>query len=167
MEDHENRTPDPGPEVAEVRAVAAYLRWLSEGISKDETRAWRGLGIPPEQLVPMERLDPARGQVLYQRKCAACHGKSGQGLRIGELRAGPLWGPLSWNDGAGAARTYTLAGLFRHSMPYTAPGSLSDEEAQLIAAYITSQPRPAFPAKALDFLVEPLPPDAVYYGRRR
>jgi cytochrome c len=51
-------------------------------------------------------------------------------------------------------------------MPYTAPGSLSDEEAQLIAAFLTAQPRPPFPAKERDFLVEPLPPDAVYYGPR-
>jgi thiosulfate dehydrogenase len=84
-------------------------------------------------------------------------------VRIGDLRPGPLWGPRSWNDGAGAARTHTLASYLRHAMPYTAPGSLSDEEAQLIAAYIESQPRPAFDAKDRDFLVEPMPPDAVYY----
>ena len=54
---------------------------------------------------------------------------------------------------------------FAQSMPYTAPGSLTDEEAQQIAAYITSQPRPVFEAKTLDFLVEPRPPDAVYYNR--
>ena len=160
---HENGTPDPGPDAPEVRALAAYLRWLSEGISREVTRAWRGKGIA--ELVPLARLDPARGKQLFLLKCANCHGKSGQGLRVGNLRPGPLWGPRSWNDGAGAARTYTLAGLFRHSMPYSAPGSLTDEEAQQIASFITSQPRPAFPAKERDFRVEPLPPDAVYYRR--
>ena len=160
---HENGAPDPGPETKEVRAVAAYLRWLSEGIPKDATKAWRGKGI--ERQIPLDKLDPARGKTLYTAKCMNCHGRSGQGLRIGDLKPGPLWGPRSWNDGAGAARTYTLAGLFRHSMPYTAPGSLTDEEAPQIAAYINSQPRPVFEAKALDFLVEPRPPDAVYYNR--
>ncbi|MCA1828117.1 MAG: c-type cytochrome [Myxococcales bacterium] len=160
---HENAAPDPPPDAPEVRAVAAYLRWLSEGISKEQTRAWRGKGLA--QQLPLDKLDPKRGRSLYLAKCSNCHGLTGRGLWIGGLKPGPLWGPKSWNDGAGAARTYTLAGLFRHSMPYTAPGSLTDEEAQQIAAYITSQPRPSFAAKSLDFLVEPRPPDAVYYGR--
>jgi len=162
---HENGTPEPGPEAAEVHAVASYLRWLSEGVSSADTRAWRGSGIPKAMLQPLDKLDPRRGRKLFLQKCVNCHGKDGQGVQVGELKPGPLWGPRSWNDGAGAARTYTLAGLFRHSMPYTAPGSLTDEEAQLIAAYLTSRPRPAFRAKQRDFRVEPLPPDAVYYRR--
>lgn len=117
-------------------------------------------------LIPLDRIDPRRGRRLYRQKCLNCHGKDGQGVQIGEIKPGPLWGPRSWNDGAGAARTYTLAGLFRHSMPYSAPGTLTDEEAQQIAAWLTSRPRPAFGAKERDFRVEPLPPDAVYYRRR-
>lgn len=162
---HENAAPSPGPEAAEVRAVAAYLRWLSNGVSKEETRAFRGQGIPAAKLLPLTQLDPKRGKRLYLAKCLTCHGIDGQGVRMGDLKPGPLWGPRSWNDGAGAARTWTLAGLFRHSMPYTAPGSLTDEEAQQIASFITAQPRPAFSGKDRDFRVEPLPPDAVYYQR--
>jgi len=149
-----------------VRDLVAYLEWLSEGVTADETRAWRGHGIAPERLLPVEALDTARGEKLYRAKCTQCHGKSGQGLRVGDLLPGPLWGPRSWNDGAGAARVHTLAGYLRHAMPYLAPGSLTDEEAQLIAAYIDSRPRPVFDGKARDFLVEKLPPDAVYYPRR-
>ena len=74
-------------------------------------------------------------------------------------------GPASWNDGAGAARVYTLAGIIRYSMPYLDPGSLTDEEAQQIAAFITSKPRPVYPFKAKDYLSSPIPPDAVYYPR--
>jgi len=138
-----------------VRALSAYLRWLSEGVSKEETKVWRGQGIAKP--IPLAQLDPAR---------VSCHGKDGQGVQIGALKPGPLWGARSWNDGAGAARVYTLAGYLRHSMPYLAPGSLTDEEAQLIARYITSKPRPEFGAKERDYLVEKLPPDAVYYGPR-
>ena len=128
-----------------------------------ETQTWRGLGLAKQ--IPIAELDPARGRRLYLQKCITCHGKNGQGLQVGELKPGPLWGPRSWNDGAGAARVYTLAGYLRHSMPYLAPGTLSDEEAQLIARYIDARPRPAFAAKQRDFLVEKLPPDAVYYQR--
>ena len=100
------------------------------------------------------------------QKCATCHGQEGQGTDLGGLTPGPLWGEASWNDGAGMARTATLAGYLRHAMPYTAPGSLTDEEAQLIAAWLTAQPRPVFAGKPRDYLREPLPPDAVYYPRR-
>ena len=63
-------------------------------------------------------------------------------MQIGDKKAGPLWGDGSWNDGAGAARVYTLAGILRYTMPYLNPGSLTDEEAQSVAAFITSKPRP-------------------------
>ena len=69
-------------------------------------------------------------------------------------------------DGAGAARVYTLAGIVRYAMPYLSPGSLTDEEAQQVAAFIDGQPRPAFPFKSTDYLTEKLPPDSVYYPKR-
>ena len=69
----------------------------------------------------------------------SCHGVDGQGVAVGDKKPGPLWGPDSWNDGAGAARVYTLAGIIRYSMPYLDPGSLTDEEAQQVAAFIDSQ----------------------------
>jgi thiosulfate dehydrogenase len=77
-----------------------------------------------------------------------------------------LWGPDSWNDGAGAARVYTLAGIIRYTMPYLDPGNLSDADAQHLAAFINSRPRPFYPFKEQDYLTEPLPPDSVYYARR-
>ena len=51
-------------------------------------------------------------------------------------------------------------------MPYLNPGKLTDEEAQQVAAFIDSRPRPAFPSKDHDYQVEKLPVDAVYYERR-
>jgi thiosulfate dehydrogenase len=90
----------------------------------------------------------------------------GQGVQIGDKKAGPLWGPDSWNDGAGAARVYTLAGIIRYTMSYLDPGSLTDEEAQQLAAFITSKPRPRFPFKDKDYPSAPIPVDAVYYRAR-
>ena len=51
-------------------------------------------------------------------------------------------------------------------MPYLDPGSLTDEEAQHIAAFINSQPRPAYPFKDRDYLTEAVPVDSVYYPKR-
>jgi len=162
-EDHENRAPHPDAAAPEVRALAAYLRWLSEGVTAEETRAWRGWHIPQERLIPVGRLDARRGRRLYREKCTNCHGADGQGVDVGGIKPGPLWGPRSWNDGAGAARVYTLASYLRYAMPYNTPGSLTDEEAQQLAAYIDAKPRPAFPGKRFDYQVEKRPADAVYY----
>ena len=60
---------------------------------------------------------------------------------------------------------YTLAGYIRYAMPLTTPGSLTDEEAQLIAGYVNSQERPTFARKAEDFPNGDVPVDAVYYPR--
>ena len=157
----------PATSSREVLAIAAYLTWLSRGYSVSAPLAWRGQNaIDPKALIPVSKLDPAKGEALFKEHCATCHGPDGQGVFIGDKRAAPLWGDESWNDGAGAARVYTLAGMIRYTMPYLNPGSLTDEEAQQIAAFITARPRPAFPFKAQDYRVDPLPPDAVYYDRR-
>lgn len=156
----------PTPETDEVVALATYLRWLARDHEVGVNPPWRKQNrIPESALIPVDRLDPQRGQALFTEHCANCHGEDGQGVQIGDKKPGPLWGPRSWNDGAGAARVYTLAGMIRYMMPYLNPGVLTDEEAQQIAAFITSKPRPAYPYKDQDYQTEPRPVDAVYYRR--
>ncbi len=158
----------PTPESREVTAVKAYLDWLSRGHEKGTNPPWRGKNaIPQDKLIPIAKLDPQRGEVLFLDKCVNCHGSDGQGVAIGDKKAGPLWGPQSWNDGAGAARVYTLAGIIRYAMPYLDPGSLTDEEAQHLAAFITSQSRPSYPFKDRDYVKAGPPADAVYYPSRK
>jgi thiosulfate dehydrogenase len=150
----------------EVLALTAYITWLSRGFSVGQNPPWRGHNtIAPERLIPVEKLNRERGAAIFKEQCTSCHGEDGQGVQIGDKKAAPLWGPASWNDGAGAARVYTLAGIIRYAMPYLNPGSLTDEEAQEVAAFITSQPRPAYPDKARDYPGEKVPVDAVYYRR--
>jgi len=157
----------PVPTSKEVLAVSAYIAWLSRGYAVGQNPPWRGRNaIAGNKLIPVARLDVARGQALYGERCQSCHGADGQGVQIGDKKAGPLWGRDSWNDGAGAARVYTLAGIIRYSMPYLDPGSLSDEDAQHVAAYVTSQPRPAYPFKDRDYAGSKVPIDAVYYQRQ-
>jgi thiosulfate dehydrogenase len=164
----ENPTQLPTPQTREVLAVAAYLDWLSQGYEKGAALPWRGKNaIAPDGLVPVGELDAGRGEALFREHCVNCHGQDGQGVQIGDKKAGPLWGSESWNDGAGAARIYTLAGIIRYAMPYLNPGSLTDRQAQEIAAFITSRPRPAYPFKDSDYVKTGPPPDAVYYSARR
>jgi thiosulfate dehydrogenase len=156
----------PSPSSNEVLAVAAYVTWLSRGYRVGQNPPFRARNaIPSSQLVPLDKLDPEAGAKIFAVQCTSCHGVDGQGVQIGDKKAGPLWGPESWNDGAGAARVYTLAGIIRYSMPYLSPGSLSDEDAQRVAAFITSKPRPNYPFKQRDYPSGKIPPDAVYYNR--
>jgi cytochrome c len=48
-------------------------------------------------------------------------------------------------------------------MPYLNPGSLTDEEAQQVAAFINSKPRQKYPYKERDYVGGKIPVDAVYY----
>ncbi len=156
----------PEPTSDEVLALVAYIEWLSDGFAVGENPPWRKRNrIPAERLISLDQLDPEVGAALFAEHCSTCHGEDGQGVQIGDKRAGPLWGPDSWNDGAGAARVYTLAGIIRYMMPNLDPGVLTDEEAQQVAAFITSQPRPVYPYKDQDYLTEPRPVDAVQYDR--
>jgi len=157
----------PSPTSKEVLAVAAYLTWLARGYEVGTNPAWRGQNvIAPANVIPIERLDTRRGEALFVERCTSCHGADGQGVAVGDKKPGPLWGPGSWNDGAGAARVYTLAGIIRYSMPYLDPGSLTDEEAQQLAMFVNSKPRPSYPFKSQDYRTEKLPVDSVYYTRR-
>jgi thiosulfate dehydrogenase len=168
----ENSHPDaqatlPSPTSKEVLALAAYITWLARGYEVGEHPTWRGQNtIASASLIPLDRLDRQKGEALFTERCTNCHGTDGQGVAVGDKKPGPLWGPDSWNDGAGASRVYTLAGIIRYAMPYLDPGSLTDEEAQHLAAFITSKPRPSYPAKAQDYVTEKLPIDAVYYPAR-
>jgi thiosulfate dehydrogenase len=151
----------------EVLAVAAYLTWLSNGYEIGKNPPWRGQNvIPASSLVPIAKLDPAKGEEIFLDRCTTCHGRDGQGVFVGDKRPGPLWGPDSWNDGAGAARIYTLAGIIRYAMPYLNPGSLTDEESLQLAAFINSKPRPVYPFKLNDYRTEKIPIDGVYYSQR-
>ena len=144
-------------------ALDAYLNWLSEGFAMGERPAWLGQNeIAVEARIPIEELDVSGGEELYNLHCAPCHGLDGQGIDLILAKPGPLWGPLSWNDGAGAARIWKLAGYIKHAMPLTAPGTLTDEEAQLISAYVNSHERPEYPDKESDFPDGTRPADAVY-----
>lgn len=157
----------PSPTSKEVLAVSAYLTWLSRGSEVGRSPSWRGQNtIAASALIPVDQLDPKKGEQIFTERCTNCHGVDGQGVSIGTKRPGPLWGPDSWNDGAGAARIYTLAGIIRYTMPYLDPGSLTDADAQQLAAFIDSKPRPSYPFKDQDYRTEPLPADSVYYTKR-
>ena len=156
----------PSPTSKEVLAVAAYLTWLRKGYQVGRIRLARAEHHSRRRLIPVRSWIRRKAKRSFSIGARPATARDGQGVSVGDKRPGPLWGPDSWNDGAGAARVYTLAGIIRHSMPYLNPGSLTDEEAQQFAAFINSKPRPAYPFKAGDYRTDKIPVDGVYYTER-
>lgn len=159
-----NATP-PAHGSADLVDVASYLTWLSQGTPIG--RETEGQGFPRlDVLVP----DTAAGRGVFVAECARCHGAEGQGAPSsvpGIPAAPPLWGPRSYNIGAGMARLTMAAGFIRVAMPYDRPGSLTPQQAFDVAAYMNARPRPDFPGKERDWPNGDAPPDAAYKTRQQ
>jgi thiosulfate dehydrogenase len=138
----------------EMVAIVAYIAWLSRGtpIGAKEPAADRFI-----EPLPSGSPDIARGAAIYSQKCVICHGARGGG-HSGFFP--PLWGPTSFNNGAGMAHIDRMTGFVRYNMPQNAPGSLSLQEAYDVAAFVLRHPRPHFRKNAL-VITPPVP--AKYY----
>ncbi|WP_243029200.1 c-type cytochrome [Thermus albus] len=124
-------------------ALEAYIASLSQGMPLHmNPQSPTGPNALKPLAVDWTQADSQRGQNLYQAKCAVCHAADGQG-QVGP----PLWGPRSYNAGAGLANWKNLAAFIHGAMPLGNP-NLSPEEARDIAAFVDSQPRPTFDLKA-------------------
>jgi len=95
--------------------------------------------------------DAARGSAVYARICAACHQADGQGQRAGQGYAfPPLWGPDSFNDGAGMDHFERAVGFIQRNMPRgvdPAHPVISLQEAWDVAAFLQARPRPHYQAR--------------------
>ena len=81
---------------------------------------------------------------MYRVHCAACHGANGGGLKAGATYTfPPLWGRDSYNAGAGMHRVPTAAAFIKANMPLGQGGTLTDQQAWDVAAFMNSHPRPA------------------------
>jgi len=136
-----------------MRDLVAYFAFLSYGVPVGSQV--EGQGLPRLDPVPT---DTVRGREVFTTRCAVCHGVDGQGTNV----APPLWGPHSFNIGAGMARLRTAAAFIRVAMPFDNPGSLTPQQAYDVASYITSRPRPDFRGKADDWPNGDPPPDVAY-----
>ena len=103
----------------DMKDMIAYMAFLSRGYPVGGTVAGQGL----RSLDPLPA-DTARGAQVFATTCAACHGVDGGGN--GPVPA--LWGPDSYNIGAGMARVRTAAAFIRHNMPLGNP-TLTDQQA--------------------------------------
>lgn len=156
---------------APMKAMLTYIRFISTNIPTG--KSVEGRATPPLPL-PLLASDPKHGAQVFAATCAVCHQPDGQGKRWGPDDAAqrhryqfpPLWGPDSFNDGAGMARPITAANFIHANMPngidYAHP-ALSVQDAFDVAVFIESQPRPHRVGNELDFPDRSLKPvDALY-----
>ena len=159
------------PDAPEMKAMLTFIRFISTGFSTG--RGAEGRGVPPIPL-PTEASDPKHGEAVFAETCAVCHQADGQGKRWGPEDAAqghryqfpPLWGPDSYNDGAGMARPITAANFIRANMPFGtdyAHPVLNAQDAFDVAVFVDSQPRPHRIGNERDFPDRSLKPaDATY-----
>jgi thiosulfate dehydrogenase len=130
--------PDESPEMA---ALLAYLRYIGEPPAVPFVPA-EDAPLPP---------DADRGAQVYATVCALCHQPDGLGQRMGSARDGrgylfpPLWGPDSFNDGAGMDQYVNIVEFVRRNMPRGVDPEhpqLSLQQAWDVAAYVRTKPRP-------------------------
>lgn len=124
--------------------IAAYIAFLSRG-------AAIGKGFSGQALLkisPPAAPNIQTGAKLYAAKCSMCHQANGTGI-AGQFP--PLWGPKSFNDGAGMSTMSKFAAFVKYNMPQNAPNTLSTQEAYDIAAYVLqpSHKRPHFKVTAI------------------
>jgi thiosulfate dehydrogenase len=120
----------------EMQAFVDYINWLSKPQPNHRAFVGRGLVDLPN-LIP----DPKHGSEIYMAHCAGCHGQYGEGHRP---LFPPVWGPNSFNDGAGMNGIQKMAAFVQHNMPQNRMGTLSAQDAFDVSAFIHGQPRPAF-----------------------
>ena len=110
----------PPPEDSEVMtALQTYFFWLARGAPTGGQARRRA----DSQSCRSRRGAPSseRGAAVFSGKCAACHGGDGEGRRVpGGIgyQFPPLWGPNSYNWGAGLTSVASAAYFIRANMPY-------------------------------------------------
>ena len=131
-------------ESREMQALLAFMRYIGDAEAAPAPSA-------PE--APPMAPDTGRGAVVYMTVCAACHQPDGLGKRSGSIGdAGgyvfpPLWGPDSFNDGAGMDRYERIVGFVRRNMPRGVDAlhpQLTVQQAWDVSAYVIAQPRPHY-----------------------
>ena len=129
----------------EMQAIKAYIEYIGSNVAKGEKSEGSGL---MDMKILDRAADPEKGKLVYVAKCQSCHQVNGEGTLAAnnlEYTYPPLWGKLSYNDGAGLYRVSNFAKYVKSNMPLGATYEnplLSDEEAWDVAAFINTQSRP-------------------------
>lgn len=136
----DGKAPPPGS--PELVALEAYSFWMAKGAPVGTSLPGAGYA----KFKPPQAPDLARGEKVFRENCALCHGNDGQGQQVaGRYVFPPLWGPDSYNWGAGMHQLDNAAAFIKANMPLGRGGSLDDQQAWDVAMYMNAQERPQDP----------------------
>lgn len=112
---------------------------LGQPATQAEISAWNDDVSPAGGNLPAGSGSVAQGQQIYAAQCAACHGDKGQGGPMDKLVGGQ--GTLGTKAPVKTVGSYwpyatTLFDYVRRAMPFTSPGTLSNEQVYAVSAYI-------------------------------
>jgi thiosulfate dehydrogenase len=126
-----------------ITALQSYAFWLAKGAPVGTPMPGSGY---PKLKKPAIPADYVRGEKVYAQNCALCHGADGLGQRAGDKQVfPPLWGPQSFNWGAGMHQLANASGFIQANMPLGKGGTLTEQEAWDVALFMNSHERPQDP----------------------
>ena len=135
------RAPERGGEV--LTALESYAFWMATGAPVGVKL--KGAGYPKGETPGLEP-DLVRGKQVFDDNCALCHGADGQGQQVaGRNVFPPLWGPQSYNWGAGMHSLDNAAAFIRANMPLGRGGTLDLQQSWDVAMFMNSHERPQDP----------------------
>ncbi len=134
----------PPLDSAEMVALETYAWWMATGAPVGGKLP--GAGYPKDSFKPPQPPDYARGEAIFKQSCALCHGNDGHGQQVaGRNVFPPLWGPQSFNWGAGMHQLDNAAAFIKANMPFSRGNTLSDQDAWDVAMFMDAHERPQDP----------------------
>jgi thiosulfate dehydrogenase len=139
----------------EMQSMVSYIVQLGRQHDAMSQSRRTTVAEPPGFAEPDRMASVENGGKVYLKHCRICHGGNGEGLKsTAQVSDGylfpPLWGPDSYNIGAGMARVLTAARFIKARMPLGNP-LLSDDEAFDVAAFMNAQERPGMAGLEKDY----------------
>ncbi len=128
-----------GVVAAQTSPGGTPLTGLGTPATAAEIEAWGAIVGPDGEGLPSGRGTAAEGRALYDRRCAACHGPTGQEGPDDRLAGGQ--GSLAGDGARKTVGSYwpaatTLWDYVNRAMPFNQPGSLSADEVYAVVAYV-------------------------------
>jgi cytochrome c5 len=131
-----------------VCAQQTYPSRLDIGTTPTAQELARFFAIPPDgRGLPQARGSYSDGEKIYAESCAVCHGDKLQGIPTAGIGGDRLIGGRGTLTSEAPVKTVesywpyatTLFDYIKRAMPFTAPGSLSDEQVYSVVAYILGE----------------------------